>query len=94
MAQVGVREARVAITVNLTVDENEAKALLYLSQYGGDELIKALGDGLGGKRKTEENREGLMSLTNALRNSMPGVLHRVEMARDAFVGPLKLKDSL
>lgn len=80
-----IERASVDVKIQFTIDEIEARALESLAGYGDDAFIKAFYEVLG-KAYMRDHEAGLRTFLKAIRDEIPGVLCRVDKARDAFNG--------
>lgn len=75
----------VDLKVSFQLNEAEARAFDALVGYGADNFIKAFYEGLG-KAYMQEHEAGLRSLFKSVRESLPGILGKLDNARVAFNG--------
>lgn len=73
----------VKVEVQFVIDETEARALGAMAGYGDDAFAKAFYEHLG-KAYMQKHEQGLMRFLNSIRSQMPGVLSRIDAARNAF----------
>lgn len=71
------------LRLTFTVNEQEARALDALAGYGDDAFVKAFYANLG-THYLAPHEAGLRSFLRSIRDSMPGILGRVDAARKAF----------
>jgi hypothetical protein len=77
--------ANVELSVTLTLNEAEAKAIDALVGYGVDGFLKVFKAQLG-EAYMRGNEDGLKSFFESSRHSLPGLLRRAEDARLVFRG--------
>lgn len=73
------------IEVVLVLNEEEARALDAITSYGVGSFLEMFYRYLG-KSYLQNHEAGCISLFESVRNSLPGVLGRVEQARAVFDG--------
>lgn len=74
---------KIELTVNLTINESEARTLDVLVGYDFDAFLKAFYTL--GKHYMQPNEAGLKSFFTTVRQIMPGILERTDKARKTFV---------
>ncbi len=77
-------QARLEVTVTFRISEEEARALDGLVGYGDDAFIEHFKKNLG-THYIRDHEEGLRSFFKSIRGAMPGILHRTDAARKAFI---------
>jgi hypothetical protein len=73
----------IKLKIGLELDEEEARALLILTEYNRDEMIKWLTPHLG-ERLIEKHRVGLMSILRTSREPLSMWISKVDAARKVF----------
>ncbi len=75
----------VVLEVRLVLTESEARALDGLTSYSMDEFLKCFYQNMG-RHYLEPHEAGLRSLFKSVRSIIPGLLERVDKARETFNG--------
>lgn len=73
------------LTVTIRLTEEEARAFDALVGYGDDAFIKHFYETLGAAYMRDHER-GLRTMFQSIRDTMPGILGRMDDARKVFTG--------
>jgi len=76
-------EATIEVTANFTVSESELRALHALCEYSDDAFLKTFYENLG-RAYMAKHEEGMRTFLKSMRSQVPGILHRIVAARQAF----------
>lgn len=82
MAQI-CNSTDINLKVTFVVNEAEARALDALVGYGDDAFVKVFYEKLG-QAYMAPNEAGLRSFFKSIRSEMPGILTRLDKARESF----------
>ena len=74
----------IAIQLELTITENEARALKAMAGYGDDAFLKVFYEKLG-ESYMKPHEDGIRSLFKGIRDILPQHLSNAETARKCFV---------
>jgi len=77
------QQPKIELGLTLSISESEARALLELSKFSGDSIIKVLGEELSPKM-VRDNREGFCTFFSTIRIELETVFERLDAARTAF----------
>jgi hypothetical protein len=73
----------IGLEVRFVLTESEARALDGLTGYSIDEFLKFFYQNMG-RHYLEPHEAGLRSLFKSVRSTIPGILERVDKAREVF----------
>ena len=82
MAKV-TQAAQIGLSVHLTINEQEARALEALAGYGIKEFINTFYKEMG-HHYLEPHEKGLVSFLEMVKDQIPTMLSRADRAREAF----------
>ena len=83
-----IEKPKIELTVNMTLSESEARALLALTAYGDKEFLSLFYAHLG-KTILQPHEAGLINLFTSVKEFLPPILNNTDSARKLFNNPTK-----
>lgn len=83
-----IEKPKIDLTINMTLSESEARALLALTAYGHKQFLEMFYNNMG-KSQLQPYENGLITFFNTFKELCPPILNRINSARKQFESDTK-----